>query len=573
MLLFFALLLTLTHFACGAPCSKDVQLTEQCTCGSHTCNPSVNEGGTHTGTGPDTQCKSATNTCAAPCSQTDGQTQFNTGNWHDDCTCGTATCAGMPNGSDKYCLASTSTCGGSKVYPACTKDTTLSDKCKCSPGTGSGTAGGPNSPETQNFLGRSICFQEETCEAATNTCSYPQCANTDATAKNQNSCKCGGTMCSSSTYSSAPDYNGFYCNKATNICGVSTDILKYARTVPVAGSTPQLYTKCSDITGNSVIMDEFECFEVVVAINRGLIHHRGFIETSTLYPAGCPVYPHSTGDSHIFNRAPKQFTTDETLSSMLCKIGTSSSQADKISALETTQETCCTKNAALETKLTAVEAKITALESDTKTTMLEAKITALEALLKKNYEGIDKACKVDEESGRRLSSGCGGTSMSNSGSDPTAMSPGTIAAIVIVPIVVLLGCAGGYMYMQQQQSQKIENMPENLYELKNFTSKEATVELFEKHGSMNSNNPLAAGGGASSSAGIVSGTNPMAHVPREQQQQQQQQQQQNELQVNIGSTEELSLPLNWEEVSGADGDANYFWNKETNVTQYERPLH
>jgi len=133
-----AVLLTLTHVAYGqklGECVKDVQLTEQCVCGSHTCNPSVNEGGTHTGTGPDTQCKSATNTCAAPCSQTDGQTQFNTGNWHDDCTCGTATCAGMPNGSDKYCLASTSTCGGSKVYPACTKDTTLSDKCKCGPGT------------------------------------------------------------------------------------------------------------------------------------------------------------------------------------------------------------------------------------------------------------------------------------------------------------------------------------------------------------------------------------------------------------------------------------------------------
>ena len=180
--------------------------------------------------------------------------------------------------------------------------------------------------------------------------------------------------------------------------------------------------------------------------------------------------------------------------------------------------------------------------------------------------------------------------MSNSGSDPTAMSPGTIAAIVIVPIVVLLGCAGGYMYMQQQQSQKIEKTPENLYELKNFTSKEATVELFEKHGSMNSNNPLADAGLVQENElqiasgtnpmipqnelQIASGTNPMAHVPRQQQQQQQQQQQEGELQVDIGSTtEELPLPLNWEKINGANDDGPcYYWNTETDVTQYERPI-
>ena len=113
-----ALLLTLAHVAYGASCAKDVQLTEQCDCGSHICNPSEYEGGNHTGTGPATQCKSATNTCAAPCSQTDGQTQFSTPNFQDDCTCGTATCAGTPNGSDRYCDASTSTCGKDRVDPA-----------------------------------------------------------------------------------------------------------------------------------------------------------------------------------------------------------------------------------------------------------------------------------------------------------------------------------------------------------------------------------------------------------------------------------------------------------------------
>ena len=113
-----ALLLTLAHVAYGASCAKDVQLTEQCDCGSHICNPSEYEGGNHTGTGPATQCKSATNTCAAPCSQTDGLTQFSTPNFQDDCTCGTATCAGTPNGSDRYCDASTSTCGKDRVDPA-----------------------------------------------------------------------------------------------------------------------------------------------------------------------------------------------------------------------------------------------------------------------------------------------------------------------------------------------------------------------------------------------------------------------------------------------------------------------
>jgi len=35
----------------------------------------------------------------------------------------------------------------------------------------------------------------------------------------------------------------------------------------------------------------------------------------------------------------------------------------------------------------------------------------------------------------------------------------------------------------------------------------------------------------------------------------------------------LPLPLNWEEISGAnDGDPSYYWNTETDETQYERPL-
>ena len=139
-----AVLLTLTHVAYGqklGECVKDVQLTEQCVCGSHTCNPSVNEGGTHTGTGPDTQCKSATNTCAAPCSQTDGQTQFNTPNFHDDCTCGTATCAGMPNGSDRYCHAPTSTCSANAQGPLCSQtDGTTANSAECICGTAACTA-------------------------------------------------------------------------------------------------------------------------------------------------------------------------------------------------------------------------------------------------------------------------------------------------------------------------------------------------------------------------------------------------------------------------------------------------
>jgi len=61
-----------------------------------------------------------------------------------------------------------------------------------------------------------------------------------------------------------------------------------------------------------------------------------------------------------------------------------------------------------------------------------------------------------------------------------------------------------------------------------------------------------------------SGTNPMAG---------------NNQQIDIVASssaveiEVLELPLNWEEVSGTDGDAAYFWNTVTNETQYERPLH
>merc|ERR1711865_558150 len=80
-------------------------------------------------------------------------------------------------------------------------------------------------------------------------------------------------------------------------------------------------------------------------------------------------------------------------------------------------------------------------------------------------------------------------SMSNT-NKPDGLSPGAIAAIVIVPIVVLLGCLGGCIMYKQQQKEQIKKTPENLYELKNFTQKRVTTELFDVCGSMNSNNPL-----------------------------------------------------------------------------------
>jgi len=337
-------------------------------------------------------------------------------------------------------------------------------------------------------------------------------------------------------------------------------------------------------------MDETECFEVRAAINPNMFIE---VQNRAYYPAGC-IDTSNSGSAAYFNGAPKQFTKNETTQSMFCKIGTSMSEADKISELETNQNTCCAKNAELETKLTDVEAKLELLEKK----YAEAKLTDVEAkleLLEKKYTEINEVCKTKPSDGRRLATaaaGCGGgASMSNTPDTPDTpdgLGPGAIAAIVIVPIVALLGCAGAYMYMQRQQSDK--KNPEKMYELKHFTPKEATAELFDQRGSMNSNNPLADAGIASGTnpmmqqdeLQIASGTNPMAHVPRQQQQQQQQQQpqqqqpqqQKDELQVDIGSTtEELPLPLNWEEISGAnDGDPSYYWNTETDETQYERPL-
>ena len=45
------------------------------------------------------------------------------------------------------------------------------------------------------------------------------------------------------------------------------------------------------------------------------------------------------------------------------------------------------------------------------------------------------------------------------------------------------------------------------------------------------------------------------------------------LQVDVGSTEEEEVPLslNWEKVSGTNGEESYYWNTETNETTFERP--
>ena len=94
----------------------------------------------------------------------------------------------------------------------------------------------------------------------------------------------------------------------------------------------------------------------------------------------------------------------------------------------------------------------------------EAKI----ALLEKQYEGIDEVCKTtaSDGDGRRLASasasGCGGGGAASMDNAVPGLTGGEIAAIVIVPIVVLLGCAGAFMYMQKHQSQKDEKTPENL---------------------------------------------------------------------------------------------------------------
>ena len=42
---------------------------------------------------------------------------------------------------------------------------------------------------------------------------------------------------------------------------------------------------------------------------------------------------------------------------------------------------------------------------------------------------------------------------------------------------------------------------------------------------------------------------------------------------SAAETEVPELPLNWEEISGTDNTAVYYWNTVTNETQYKRPLH
>ena len=56
-----------------------------------------------------------------------------------------------------------------------------------------------------------------------------------------------------------------------------------------------------------------------------------------------------------------------------------------------------------------------------------------------------------------------------------------LGVIVVVALLVVIGlsCAGGYMFAKSHRVKKKKN-PENLYELKNFTQKRPTVEIFER---------------------------------------------------------------------------------------------
>ena len=64
--------------------------------------------------------------------------------------------------------------------------------------------------------------------------------------------------------------------------------------------------------------------------------------------------------------------------------------------------------------------------------------------------------------------------------------------VVVLLVVIGLSCAGGYMFAKSKQAKKKKKKPaENLYELKNFTQKSLTVEIFEMDGATNSTNPLA----------------------------------------------------------------------------------
>ena len=571
--------------------------------------------------------------CPTATANAQGETPTNFSPVSDTCTCGTATCRDFADDNNRICNAGLNTCSD---WPTCSN--TDNSATLVTPDASSlGTSFDFVNARPSCKCGERYCRQDNDypngnagpggvtpagpahmyCNAVTSECTLKACDNTDGTVLNSERCQCGKDHCRIHSDAKPRATNGYYCNAANNMCGITKDINRFSATVPREPGTfgpdrgpaaANFFTKCSDVPGNVVVMDADDCFEAATA--KGVAFQA---QTSSAYPSGCWWGSHGTGGSENskdagnnhegstflnFNTASKKFGADETMFSMICKSGTlcqntdgsatntdacvcgsvecfpgstcesSTSlctlvnQAEKIAEIETNQKTCCSKNAALEAEI---------------------------ALLKKQYEGINEMCKTTSSDGRRLATaaGCGGgASLSNTPDTPDGLGPGAIAAIVIVPIVVLLGCAGAYMYVQRQQSEK--KNPEKMYELKDFAPKEATAELFDQRGSMNSNNPLADAGIASGTnpmmqqdeLQIASGTNPMAHVPRQQQQQQQQpqqqqpQQQKDELQVDIGSTtEELPLPLNWEEISGAnDGDPRYYWNTETDETQFERPL-
>ena len=279
----------------------------------------------------------------------------------------------------------------------------------------------------------------------------------------------------------------------------------------------------------------------------------------------------------IFNSASKAITINaEERYSLVCKSGTICANTDGTATnigscicgnVECVTGSTCKSSTSLCT-LVDQAAKIVQLEASqnqcSSTCLLDMKAEI--ALLKKQYEGIDQMCKTTDPE-RRLAtavsgSGCGG-GVAASLDNTMSLTPGEIAAIVIVPIVVILGCAGAFMYMQQSQKEK--KTPENLYELKNFTPKNATVELFDVRGSMNSNNPLA--------NVVVSGSNPMLNQNKNVQQKIATCTTNNndELQVNVSA--ESPLPMNWEKVDGRNGgEDSYYWNTETDETQFDRPL-
>jgi len=665
---------------------------------------------------------------------TDGETPTNYERNHGSspteanrkCTCGTATCTYSNYNTyvpDNICNAVLNTCSS---WPTCsntdnsamlvTPDASIlgthyefaynRPQCKC--GTrycrqGDDYPGGSSGPGGKTAAGPAHMY----CDAVTSECTLKACDNTDGTVLNSERCQCGKDHCRIADSAKPRATNGYYCNAANHMCGITKEINRFSATMPreKAGSIDgretrgplgiggaeavNFFTRCHDVSGNVVVMDKEECFEAAAA--KGVQFQ---VVTGSAYPSGCMWSGggHGTGGStspgdggnpdgsvwFVFNTAPKKFGADETMFSMICKSGTlcqntdgsatnvdacvcgsvecfsgstcksseslctlvnqaekiaeieaiqktccasgnsgggtsgggtsgggtsgggtsengdgvdatttgtttaDSGEKDRISALEadmTTQKTCCTKNAAVEADMTAMKADMTAMKAEME-------------LLKKQYEGIDKVCKTTSSDGERrhlASIGCGdgGVTMSNT-NKPDGLSPGAIAAIVIVPIVVLLGCLGGCIMYKQQQKEQIKKTPENLYELKNFTQKRVTTELFDVRGSMNSNNPLTNKTSESDESSTLtmpelsietddssqsfSGTNPMSRNLQKTSNVVVSSSSSSNSNVGVETEEVLKLPLNWEEVSGTDGAAAYFWNNVTNKTQYERPL-